>query len=62
MRNYVVKTRFGEINVAWSNIAEARRDARRRFGVGPECVTPARDYNHCDDCDSAPCCCTVVAS
>lgn len=57
LRNYVVATRFGELVVERENIKLARAWAKSAHGVGPECVTPQREYVPCDRCDCAPCCC-----
>lgn len=59
LRLYVVATeRFGGVTIQAYDIAEARRDARLRFGVkNPRAVTPQRRYQRCANCDSQPCCC-----
>jgi hypothetical protein len=61
---YIVSTeRFGDVTVEFDSITDARRDARRRFGVkNPRSVRAYREYRVCDVCDSAPCCCPEVAS
>ena len=56
---YVVRTkRFGNILIEADDIKKARAHARTAFKVrNPEMVRRSEPYKHCDDCDSAPCCC-----
>lgn len=55
---YIVKTNeFGEVQLEWPDIATARKDAKRRFGVPSSDVRRAETYRRCESCDSAPCCC-----
>lgn len=59
LRSYVVTTaKFGEVTIQAFDIADARRDARKRFGVkNPSSVRAVATYTRCAECDSKPCCC-----
>lgn len=58
-RSYHVKTeKFGTLSIQADNIEDARRRAKKAYGVGPECVTRAPAMREtCAGCDSAPCVC-----
>ncbi len=58
LSTYTVTTdRFGDVEIEAYDIADARRDAKQRFGSSPKCVRRTTRYRRCDDCDSAPCVC-----
>lgn len=56
---YAIRTeQFGVIHLEADSIAEARKEARQRFGVGPRGVWRVyRERPFCEVCDSRPCCC-----
>lgn len=63
MSTYDVSTeRFGVVQYEADNIAQARAWARAALGVrNPSCVTLQRPYRRCEDCECAPCACTVAS-
>lgn len=57
-RLYNVQTqKFGTIVLTAANIAEARKEAKKRFKVGPQGVTAVSSYRPCQACECSPCCC-----
>ena len=54
----VVTVAFGMVLISADSIAEARADARRRFGpAGVVSVRRLTTPRICHGCDSQPCCC-----
>jgi len=59
LHTYIVTTdRFGDVSFYATDIKDARRDARVRFGVkNPKLVRRETAYTTCDTCSCSPCCC-----
>lgn len=61
MQRYIVQTdRFGDVSILADDIKDARKDARRRFGIkNPRLVrrAAAESATTCNGCQSRPCCC-----
>lgn len=58
----VATEKFGIVVIQAHDIEDARRDARKRFGItNPDAVTRQREYAKCERCESAPCCCPEVS-
>jgi hypothetical protein len=59
LHSYTVTTdRFGDVSFYATDIKDARRDARLRFGIkNPKLVRRTTEYTTCTTCSSAPCCC-----
>lgn len=56
---YVVKTeQFGNVLLDCTNIKQARKWAKQRFGVKhPGSVWRQHQYVRCPKCECKPCCC-----